>query len=164
MLSLLSGTSGQSVMEFGCGAGFYSQELYRCYGPSLVLVDFSAEMLSKIQLSGVQKICADIETLEYAHNLDVIFCAGALEFVENTEQVFARMRDLLRETGEVVLMVPSSGLGGVLYKLFHRRNGVPIQLFNRTKIENLCRTHGFKIVEAQSAWPFSQGYRLGKNA
>ena len=150
----LDGTRAGNILELGSGAGFYSAKLTGLGG--LTCVDFSPGMLSQLSLP-VRKICADLEHFSTDERFDLIFCAGAWEFLPNPHAALEKVAGLLRPGGSIVLLVPRKSLGGYLYLLFHRRNGMRVRLFSWAKREREFR---LRPARAQKVFPFSMALQF----
>lgn len=107
VLELLGDVGGLRVLDAGCGPGLYAEALLE-RGAEVVGFDASAAMveLARERVGDRAELRAARleEPLPYAAgSFDVVLCALAIHYVENTSATFAEMRRVLRPGGAVVL-------------------------------------------------------------
>jgi len=149
----------QSVLELGCGTGFYTRELAR-EGARLTCVDFSQGMLQGLSVPGTERICADIESFVCNRKFDLIFCAGALEFTGDPARVLSNAAEMLAEGGNVVLLVPINNPWVRFYQAFHRRHAVPVRAFALDEMREWTRP--LRLAWAKKVFPFSCVIQLSR--
>jgi len=142
------------ILELGAGAGFYSAQLLQ-HG-SLTCVDFSPKMLGQLELP-VKKICANVEDFSTEEKFDLIFCAGAWEFLPNPKATLHKMAGYLNPGGSIILLTPRKSLGGYLYRWFHRKHRVNVRLFSWARRE---QEFGLPLERAERVFPFSMVLRF----
>jgi len=104
------------VLDLGCGSGRYLAELY-AMGFECCGADVSEEMLTMARKNlppsaDVKLIHADCCSVPLEdHQLDLIICAGVLEYLSCDMDALREMRRLIRPSGFVILTFPN------LYKL-----------------------------------------------
>ena len=147
--------SGMACLELGSGSGFYTHLLANSYPSRLVAVDFSYAMLCAMNISGVLKIQSDIQSVSFRISFDRILCAGALEFLPNPNPFFNNIRCLLSQEGLLILLIPSKGLMGKMYKWFHSAHNININLFDRKTLKNLLKKYELKINSIEKPTPMT---------
>ncbi|MBX3020970.1 MAG: methyltransferase domain-containing protein [Bdellovibrionales bacterium] len=142
--------AGQSVLEIGCGAGFYSRRLH-ALGLKVTAVDSSPAMLTTLAGSGITTHLSRAEDFTPSTLFDSVLCAGVLEFVSDAEAVFARARTALRADGRLVILVPRDGLVGRMYELAH--TSCPVYLRALSQYVEFGTNQGFTLSERpQTTW------------
>jgi SAM-dependent methyltransferase len=129
ILSLLEPRSFERILDAGCGTGFDAVPLIE-RGCEVQGVDLSEGMVSVARSRGVDAQVADLHDLDLSRSFDKILCAGPLEFCVSPGRVLRRLSDHLRPGGSLVVLFPPPTLSGRLYALYHRNNGLPIQLYD----------------------------------
>ena len=117
-------------------------------------------MLDQINIRNVNKINFKIEEYIDKSKYDLIFCAGAIEFVKDPLKVFYNSKNMLENNGLFLIQVPNKNIFGILYRLFHLFHGVRVNLFTDKTIFNHATCSGFKVVEAKKSGLFSLCYAL----
>ena len=113
-------------------------------------------MLATISHPLIHCTTADIATVDLNRRFDLIVIAGALEFVENPAAVLANARRHVAHGGRFALLVPPLGLMGSLYFLYHRLNGLRINLFTSASLEKIAARTGWRIRSSRLVWPHAQ--------
>lgn len=137
---------GLSVLEVGCGTGWYSVQLRRSQPRPYIATDYLWEMVRAVPDEGFLRVAADLNRLPFAGDFDAILCAGALEFVDSPAAFFAECQRLLKPDGKVVVLLPPNNVWGRLYRAWHRRHQFDIHLFDRPQLEQLASVAGLKLT------------------
>ena len=155
VFELLAPRAGERVIDAACGAGYYAHALQE-QGCRVSGVDSSAAMVAAARATGVDARYASIEIADIeSGSVDAVLCAGALEFNESLEEIFAAFARWLRPGGRVVLLYP----GGVLariYSLYYRSHGVRVHLHSQRQIEVAASAAGFRVGGRRRAWPVAR--------
>ena len=161
-MGMLEGHPLGSVLELGCGSGFYSKRLNDRKCSRLVCVDFSAAMLNNLDIPGVEKIEADIQNFRSEEKFDTIICAGAAEFLQKQDGLFFNVASMLNRGGFFLILVPTLSFSGQMYRLFHQIHGVAVKLFTLNEINEFAKAAGLVITHRQRVSLFSLvvGFRL----
>lgn len=143
-----------SAMEFGCGTGLVSFNLYEKF-ENITLVDSSKGMIdilnSKIEKYNVDNMLAkhlDISGSNSVNmNFDVIYNSMALHHIHDTETIIKRFYELLNEDGYLCI-IDLDEEDGSFHKEepdFNGHNG-----FNQGELKNILINVGFKHVESNT--------------
>jgi arsenite methyltransferase len=110
VLEVVNARSGQSVLEIGCGGGFYAKEVAQMVGSTgkVCAIDISEE-----QVAAARERCAEFDwvecttanTVELPHDdesFDAVYCVQILEYVPELEKPLSEIRRVLRPGGRVV--------------------------------------------------------------
>ena len=158
LLSFIKNKKFKKILELGSGSGFYTHFLTSYTKNKITCVDFSQSMLDQINIQNVNKINFNIEEYIDKSKYDLIFCAGAIEFVKDPLKVFCNSNKMLRKSGLFLILVPYKNIFGVLYKLFHLFHGARVNLFtDKTIFYNATRS-GFKVIKTKKTGLFSACY------
>ena len=146
---------GMACLDLGCGTGFYTSRLALSNPKILVAVDISQNMLYELGESNIKRVSADIENIKFKIGFDRILCAGAIEFLPNIEGFLANLKDLLNETGTVVLLLPKKGIFGSIYRAYHLSHGISVDLYELSKLESLLKEFRLKINKSYLPTPMT---------
>jgi len=160
VMQMLSPQLGETVLDAGCGSGFYSI-LIKERGAEVLGVDISPKMVEAAIKSGIKAEVHDLQSLNLGRKFNKIVCAGVLEFCEEPQRVIENLKNHLNEHGFIVILIPSFSLGGLAYKLYHLSHGVHVTLFSLRRIENLLNKSGLKIVAMENPAPFTYVLKAG---
>jgi len=153
IMNSIEGFSGMTCLEFGCGAGYYTNRLVSLGAKILVVVDISENMLKQLADPSIKKVRGDIQNVRFAMKFDRILCAGAIEFLENPDRFFVNMQAHLSPKGKAVLLFPRKGVCGFLYKFYHRCHKVRVKTFKLDKIEKSLNDLELKIEKFYTPTP-----------
>lgn len=144
VLRACGGVAKATVLDAGCGTGFYSDAMRRAGAREVFGVDFSDAMIAAYRAAGFEGCVGDLATLDLARSFDLVLCAGALEFVPDPAAVVARLAAHLGPRGRLVLLVPRRSALGGLYVRFHRGHGVAARLFSGAGLDSLAAGAGLQ--------------------
>jgi trans-aconitate 2-methyltransferase len=112
LLSLVERRAQMRVVDLGCGTGELTRELHESLAAEETIgVDSSDAMLAKAAQFATDTLRfekADIATFTSEHPYDLIFSNAAFHWVPDHEQLFARMRNLLTEDGQLAVQMPAN--------------------------------------------------------
>ena len=74
--------------------------------------------------------------------------------------VLANARRHLEPGGRVVALVPADTFAGRLYRLFHRRHGFAITLFDRPRFALMAEQAGLAVLRSQAVFPFGDVHAM----
>lgn len=150
----------QSVLEFGCGTGLVSFNLYNDF-KTIDLIDSSKEMIKVVEgkiasgnidnMKAIQKDITNGDTLK--SNYDVIYTSMALHHIKNLEPLIAKFHKLLNEAGELCI-VDLNKVSAVFHKAesdFDGHDG-----FEPSELETILAVHGFSDIRSHT---FFEGTR-----
>lgn len=145
---------GRCAMEFGCGTGLISFNLYDEF-KSITLVDSSKGMIDKlnekIKTYNISNMTAEYSDLVNGglvnHSFDVIYSSMALHHVKETEQIIKIFYRLLN-IGGYLCIVDLDKDDGSFHKGepgFDGHNG-----FDQKQLRNILARAGFKDAESKT--------------
>jgi SAM-dependent methyltransferase len=106
-MSLLPDVTGRDVLDAGCGAGWYSEQLAG-RGARVIAIDRSARMvaITKMRLAGRMRVIeADVTDLRDVFadmSFDVVLCSLVLHYITDLTAAFSECARVLRHEGVLV--------------------------------------------------------------
>ncbi len=143
------------ALELGCGSGFYTRALLAAGASRVVAVDRTAAMVAELPTVGVQGVVGDAATVSLTERFPLILIAGMLEFVADPEAVFDNAAGHALPAARLVILAPRDDVAGWLYRAWHGRHGIPIQLYSRERLERVARATGWKLDRWSALAPFN---------
>ncbi len=153
LIRLLSPASGDTILDAGCGSGYYA-DIIRRTGARVVCIDISPLMVEVVRESGFEAEVQDIQNLSLNRKFDKILCAGPLEFCNDPLKALQNVRQHLHDRGYVVLSTLRFSLMGVVYWLYHLSHGLKIHLYSLNKITRLLNKAGFQVDVTETPTSF----------
>jgi len=153
IIRLLSPKKGDSILDAGCGSGFYAR-LISDLGAEVSCIDIAPKMVEVIAGVGFRAHVCDVESLRLERKFDKILCAGVLEFCKQPLRALMSLREHLRNGGHVVLTFPNVSILGLTYWLYHLTHGVTISLFTLSRVASLLESAGLRIQVIERPLPF----------
>ena len=145
IMALLRPRPRELVLDAGSGSGYYSARLLERRA-RVVALDLALPMAAAARRHlGIGAVAASLDATPFRPAFPAILCAGALEFCPNPEACVASMARALAPGGRLVVMLPAAGLPGRLYRAYHRRHGIEIHLFSRTRVAMMGRRAGLRL-------------------
>jgi ubiquinone/menaquinone biosynthesis C-methylase UbiE len=143
-----------SAMEFGCGTGLVSFNLYEKF-KSIALIDSSKGMISilnskieECQVTNMIPYHLDITSKSSVDmKFDVIYTSMVLHHIQDTKAIIKRLHELLNKDGYlcIVDLDEEDGSFHKNYPEFDGHNG-----FNQDDLKNTLINCGFKDIEANT--------------
>lgn len=110
LMNMLEFTSGQRIVDLGCGTGELTAELHQSMRARQTTgFDSSEQMLLKakaFESKDLTFLKGDIESWRHAGSFDVIFSNAAIQWCRDHEQIFKNLRDSLSENGQLAVQMP----------------------------------------------------------
>jgi len=144
-LADLDAPSAATVIDVGCGDGFYVSAAKRA-GKWVHAIDLAPGMVEQVRGRVDRAEIADVEHLAVGRRYDIVLCIGVLDFVSNPERALANLCRLVAPGGRLVLLVPRAGLGGLLYRLEKGRLRVRVNLFRRAWLSQRASEAGLTLT------------------
>jgi SAM-dependent methyltransferase len=163
VFDLLGDVRGHDVLEFGSGAGFYTQELIARGARHVWAVDVSAAMLDALPGGPITGIHGDAATVKLDQRFAALLSTGMLEFVSDPTAVLQNAADHAQAGARCVLMTPRPTAFGYWYRAFHRAHGVQIRLFDREELGTIAAAAGWRLVGSRPTALFSLVTRLQRS-
>jgi 2-polyprenyl-3-methyl-5-hydroxy-6-metoxy-1,4-benzoquinol methylase len=152
VLQLARLAPGLSLADVGCGSGYYALEAKR-RGLRVCAIDALPQMLEQLDGQVDELHLRDLESLARWRVFDRVICAGVLDFVADVPRAFANLCSLVAPGGWLVVLVPSAGPGGWLYKAEKALFGLRVNLFDPEWLRQRLRQHGLRPVDLRRPLP-----------
>ncbi|MGC4094734.1 MAG: class I SAM-dependent methyltransferase [Polyangiaceae bacterium] len=119
---------GASILEVGCGCGTYTTHFAKL-AQRVVALDIDQDFVAaaKLVTSGMANVevrCADATKEHFEQGFDSAVMLDVLEHIEGEQEMLAKLRDVLKPGGHIVVKVPAfSWLFGAMDRAVghHRR-------------------------------------------
>ncbi len=161
ILDSLEVCPGQTIIDIGCGAGFYSVAL-RDLGLDVFAIDSSPGMIHATRKAGIRSSVANIEEFQTKDTFDLALAAGVLEFMKNPKVLFRNTRRFLNDEGILVVLVPVSGFRGALYRTFHEINNCKTWARTTEEYQTMAFGEGFQLCQIKKCTPISVAMKFRK--
>jgi len=158
--SLMGPVTREKIMDLGCGSGYYTRHFLKRGAEHITAVDASPSMISQLPKHHMTGIVEDAATIQLEEHFSRIICAGLLEFVAEPGKVLRSARDMVEDEGHMICLLPPDNWAGRLYRAYHRRHAMEINLFQRARFKDLCENSGWGVDGYQFVPPYSDVYRL----
>ncbi|MDP1695208.1 MAG: class I SAM-dependent methyltransferase [Candidatus Woesearchaeota archaeon] len=155
LLSFLDFQKNDSVLDAGCGEGYYAL-LAKEYGANSFGVDLSQAMITRLEARGVPGKVSDIEHLSLHKKFDKIICAGVLEFTHNPGLALKILAKHLKPHGKLVILYSRPSIGTFAYVTLHRLHGLRLKILSYTYLHNLLKEAGL-VITAHKKLPLFGG-------
>jgi 2-polyprenyl-3-methyl-5-hydroxy-6-metoxy-1,4-benzoquinol methylase len=152
VLELAELAPGLTLADVGCGNGFYALEGKR-RGLRVCAIDAVPEMLAALAGHVDDVHQRDVEDLDRVGAFDRVICAGVLDFVVDPERAFDNVCRLVAPRGRLVVLAPSAGAGGWVYRAEKRLAGLRVNLFERSWFESRSARNGLRVVAVRRPLP-----------
>lgn len=156
MLANLGMKRGMTIVDMGCGNGFYALQMARVVGAEgkVIGVDIQPEMLkmlkersSKAELTNIEPILGTVADPKLPQGkVDLILCVDVYHEFSHPEQMLKGMRDSLAPGGVIALLEYRSEDPKVPIKLLHK--------MSKKQILKEYSANGFKLVKEFNGLPW----------
>ena len=143
-----------SAMEFGCGTGLVSFNLYDKFekitliDSSKGMIDILSSKINKYKVNNMVTSCVDLLSENLLDmKFDVIYNSMVLHHIHDTEAIIKKFYKLLNKDGElcIVDLDEEDGSFHKKYQEFDGHNG-----FNQEKLKRILLSAGFSGVESNT--------------
>ena len=177
----ISGLSGKSVLDVGCGGGILAESMAAA-GATVTGIDLADKSLQVAKLhlleSGRQveyrKIAVETLAVERPAHYDIVTCMEMLEHVPDPAGVVAACAKLVKPNGYVFFSTlnrnPKSYLFAIigaeyLLNLLPRGTHEYAKFIKPSELAQCCRNSGLSVIDiaGMSYSPLNKSYSLGKD-
>lgn len=139
---ILDNTSeGESVLDFGAGAGTFAEPM-QAAGRRLVCIEPDSELQAHLRSKGLE-VFTDTASLGGAR-FDCIYSLNVLEHIEDDGEALAGLMDRLKPGGKLLVYVPAFEL---LFSSMDRKVG-HFRRYRRRPLMRLISATGFEVEHA----------------
>ena len=153
-LAALDDPSKRTVIDMGCGGGFYSRAAKRA-GKWVHAVDAAHGMVESVRADVDVAEVADLETFVPERTYDVVICCGVLDFVARPAEAFDNLCQLRAPGGRLVVLLPRAGAGSLLYRMEKRLYGLDVNIYHRDWLVQRARWRGLELTGCRQPLPFN---------
>lgn len=132
-----------TVLEIGCGTGYYTRDLVK-RAAKVIALDDSETMLAlvrnRVSEQDLKKmVFVRSEATQYVPDcpVDIVMHIGVLDYVKEWEKFLSH--SLTHARRAVIFTCPTSGPWGQVFHILSRFEGVRIQRYHRRQIERFIR-------------------------
>ena len=150
---------GSKILEFGCGNGRLTQRLRDDLKCEIFIVEYDKDLYEKARLYANDGICSDILDFEWTQMLknesfDYIIFADVLEHLLDPEKVLMECKQLLGESGEIIMSVPNIAHNDILLQLYdnslnYSKSGIMdrthVRMFTYSGVRTLIEQSGYSV-------------------
>jgi 2-polyprenyl-3-methyl-5-hydroxy-6-metoxy-1,4-benzoquinol methylase len=154
-LARLDDPEVRTVIDVGCGGGFYSRAAKRA-GKWVHALDLAPGMVERLRGEVDEATVADLEALSLPRRYDVVLCCGVLDFAVRPEAAFSRLCALCAPGGRMVVLVPRAGPGCFPYLFEKRLAGLRVNAYRRAWLAERAVDHGLALAGAVYPLPTNQ--------
>jgi SAM-dependent methyltransferase len=144
-----------SVLDAGCGDGFWMEVLRDLGFSDLLGVDLSHPLLARAKSKGFRIAQYSVSRMSLRRKFDVILMCDVLEHLPDITEALDNVRDALKETGILYLIVPVyDSLSSRFQRLVHRRSKIDeaqdhdethLHAFSRRDVIPLLNSHHLQV-------------------
>ena len=108
-LKIISDLCPKSVLDVGCGVGFFSEKLKNRLGIEVYGIDISRNALNVAKKRGIKCKYANLDkSIPFKNEkFDLVFCGEIIEHLEDPDHLLIEIRRVLKPEGHLVLSTPN---------------------------------------------------------
>jgi SAM-dependent methyltransferase len=163
VLALAGPLEGASVLEFGCGAGYYTRELLARGAAHVWAVDRATAMLNVLPHTGVTPVLGDAATVTLDRTFALIVAAGMFEFAA-PGPVLANAAAHAAPGARMVVLYSTPTVAGRAFRAFHARHGVDARLYPRVEFDRTALESGWRLEEWRACGLFGVAARYARHS
>lgn len=144
-----------SVLDVGCGDGFWMEVLRDLGFSDLLGVDLSYPLLARAKRKGFRVAQCSVSHMNFRRKFDIILMCDVLEHLPVIAEALNNIRDALKEAGIVYLIVPVyDSLSSKFQRLIHGRSKIDeaqdhdethLHAFSKRDVISLLNSHRFQV-------------------
>lgn len=165
LLEALQLKPGQTICDLGCGNGFYTLELARRVGPegTVYAVDIQPEMLRLLvararqaKLFNIRPVLGTVMDPRLPPGeVDLVFCVDVYHEFSHPELMLGRIRESLRQEGQIVLAEFRGEDPAVPIKPLHK--------MTKAQVKRELEPNGFELVREFDKLPWQHLMFFGRS-
>ena len=147
-----------SVLDAGCGDGFWLGILRDLGFSDLFGVDLSYPLLMRAKSKGLKVAQYNVLDMNFRCKFDVVLMCDVLEHLPDTTKALNNIQEALKENGTLYLIIPVyDSLSSRYQRFIHRKSKADearehdethIHAFSKQIITSLLESHHFQVVKA----------------
>ena len=165
LLEALQLKPGQTICDLGCGNGFYTLELARRVGPegTVYAVDIQPEMLRLLvararqaKLFNIRPVLGTVMDPRLPPGeVDLVFCVDVYHEFSHPELMLGKIRESLRQEGQIVLAEFRGEDPAVPIKPLHK--------MTKAQVKRELEPNGFELVREFDKLPWQHLMFFGRS-
>jgi len=147
-------------IEIGGFPGLNAYYFYKYVCDHITILDYyiDKEIISKIETENnvppdtIDTIEADFFNFSSPESYDIVFSTGFIEHFVDTEDVIKRHIDLLKQGGDLLIILPNlRGLNGLIQYLFDKENLNihNLQSMDKKRLEDILKKYHLKNIKVE---------------
>lgn len=153
---------GSKVLEFGAASGRMTKLLSREYGCTVYIIECEKEAFELAMQYAFDGMCTDIEQYQWKKwaggCFDYILFGDVLEHLKNPKRALQETKELLKDSGSVLISVPNICHNDILAKMYYNRfeytdegllDDSHIYFFSERTLESFVAGTGYMITAKQ---------------
>jgi SAM-dependent methyltransferase len=159
-----------SVLDVGCGDGFWMEILRDLGFNDLAGIDLSFPFLQRAKSKGLKVIQCDISEMCFCRKFDIVIICDVLEHLPDIKKTLDHIHEILKENGIFYIIIPVyDSLSSKYNRFIHRTRKIDeaqkhdethLHAFSKRDILQLLSSHSFyveKTVYTANRLPFITG-------
>jgi 2-polyprenyl-3-methyl-5-hydroxy-6-metoxy-1,4-benzoquinol methylase len=144
-----------SVLDVGCGDGFWMEVLRNLGFRDLLGLDLSYSLLMRAKGKGLRVMQSSASCMSFRRKFDVVIMCDVLEHLPDVSETLSKVRDVLKSDGILYLMIPVyDSLSNRFQRLFHRKSKIQqaqehdethLHAFSKRDLVSLLNSHHFQV-------------------
>ncbi len=144
-----------SVLDVGCGDGFWMEVLRNLGFRDLLGLDPSYSLLIRAKGKGLRVVQSSASCMSFRRKFDVVIMCDVLEHLSDVSEALSEVWNVLKANGILYLMVPVyNSLSSKFQRLFHRKSKIQqaqdhdethLQAFSKRDLLSLLSSHHFQV-------------------
>ena len=147
-----------SVLDVGCGDGFWMEVLRDLGFSDLLGVDLSYPLLARAKSKGLRVAQYSVSRMSFRRKFDVILMCDVLEHLPDITGALNNVRDVLKEAGILYLIIPVyDSLSSRFRRFAHRRSKIDeaqdhdethLHAFSKRDVISLLNSHHLQVEKS----------------
>jgi ubiquinone/menaquinone biosynthesis C-methylase UbiE len=147
--------TGFTLLDCGCGAGYYLRLASQC-GARPLGIDFSENMLAHVKKMGFGGSVGNVEHIPFKDALfDVVLNIGILQYLNTVDRSIEEFSRILKPGGFLILVTLSSS--SLRVKLLNLRGEDEKNSYSVGELEMGMKKAGLEVVQGQHIYMFPTG-------
>ncbi len=147
----------QSILDAGCGDGYWLEILRNLGFNNLFGVDISHSFLKRAKKKGFNVAQYDISNMSFLREFDIVIMCDVLEHLSDIDSALDCVRKALKNAGIFYLMIPVyDSLSSKFNRLIHGKKKIDeakehdethLHAFSKHSLISLLQSHRFNVIK-----------------
>ncbi len=150
--------STDTVIDLGCGTGFYSSYVKDVMKANVYGIDFCPNMLNEVKNKKIKTIEINLEDVGESQlpKYDWALAMGSLEFVSDLSSLLRALMVSSKSSSKLVILMPRDGLIKKIYNFIHLIWGCPTNNRSSRELINILDKYNYQMIERKNSGLLSQ--------